>query len=141
MSLEYQHKNRDLGEMKMEFIPYENYLLVEVTHNYSLYESNKLFIEILDYLAFNKIRKVLVDCSHLQGFNDILEEYYHAEFAAKQFNERLKTGVLSQTKFAYLLNDHFYNDDKDGEMLANNRGLWNKTFDNKEIALEWLLKN
>ena len=126
--------------MEIEFKPHKNYLLVEVASNYSLHEANNLFVEVLDYLAFNKINRVLIDCSLLKGFKDILEEYYYAEYAAKLYREKFESGLLPMIKFAYVFNERFYNDDKDGEILANNRGLWNKTFENLENAMEWLMK-
>ncbi|HSM73311.1 MAG TPA: hypothetical protein VK852_01675, partial [Desulfobacterales bacterium] len=67
-----------------------------------------------------------------------IERFLYGSFAAHAVATRLKPGAPRAPQFAYLLREPVLDPRRFGETVAVNRGMWVRSFDNVEDALEWL---
>lgn len=114
------------------------FLRVSLTGEFSLDEAKRTFLEILDAVVLHKIEKVLVDGRELVGEPRIIERFYYGEFAAEETWKHILSGVSRVPSFAYILEVPVRDPARFGEIVALNRGMIVKTFDNPEDALRWL---
>ena len=114
------------------------FLQVNVMGDFSLEEAKTTFIEMLEAVAHNKVRKVLLDGRGLVGNPQTIERFIYGEFAAQSVAQFSPRGVSPATKFAYVLGSPVLDPGRFGETVAVNRGMLVKVFENLPDALSWL---
>jgi hypothetical protein len=120
--------------MKLEICPDLAFLRVRAVGEFSLEEAGRTFLEMLEAVARHKVRKVLFDGRGLVGEPKTMERFYYGEFAARA----VAASAVPRTQFGYVLEEPLRDPWRFGESVAVNRGMFVKTFDNQEDALEWL---
>lgn len=105
---------------------------------FSLEEAQRTFLQILASLEQHKLPKVIVDGRPVTGQPSDAERYLYGEFVAKEVSEQCNRMKWNAPQFAYLLIPPVGDPDRLGENAAVNRGMFVKTFDNLDDALEWL---
>jgi len=121
--------------MKLEICPELGFLTVRAVGEFSLEEAGRTFLEMLEAVARHNVRKVLFDGRGLVGEPKTMERFYYGEFAARAV---AAAAAARFTQFAYVLEEPVLDPWRFGEMVAVNRGMFVKAFDNQEDALEWL---
>ena len=102
-------------------------------------EGKRTFLEILDAVARHKTEKILFDGRELKGQPDTIQRFLYSKFAANAVaNDIIKLGLTSAPQFAYVLKEPLLDPQRFGEIVAVNRSMWVKAFDNLEDALGWL---
>ena len=109
-----------------------------ITGKFSLEEAKRTFAEILEAVALQKSKKVLIDGRTLVGKPEIIERFYYGRFVAELVMSYEDRGVSVGTPFAYVLKHPVLDPKKFGETVAVNRCMNVKTFENTEEALKWL---
>src|SRR4051812_43875544 len=120
--------------MKLEICPELAFLRVRAVGEFSLEEAGRTFLEMLEAVARHKVRKVLFDGRGLVGEPKKMERFYYGEFAARA----VSASAVPSTQFGYVLEEPVLDPWRFGQTVAVNRGMFVKTFDNQEDALEWL---
>jgi hypothetical protein len=120
--------------MKLEICPELGFLTVRAVGEFSLEEAGRTFLEMLEAIARHNVRKVLFDGRGLVGEPKTMERFYYGEFAARA----VTAAATRFTQFAYVLEEPVLDPWRFGEIVAVNRGMFVKAFDNQEDALEWL---
>jgi hypothetical protein len=129
----------EIGDkMILEIAAESGFLRVSAMGRFSLEEAKRTFIEMLEAVARNKVRKVLFDGRGLVGNPKVMERFYYGKFAAQSIVEFADRGVSRTTQFAYVLEVPMRDPGRFGETVAVNRGMFVKTFDNLADALGWL---
>jgi len=123
--------------MKLELRPGSEFLKAHATGEFSLREAQKTFLEMLESVAQHKASKVLFDGRAISGEPRMIERFYYGEFAAQSV-EKSATRGASRTQFAYVLLEPVLDSRRIGEIVAVNRGMFVRAFDNIEEAVEWL---
>jgi len=118
----------------LEFEMRQEYLYVNVTGVFAIAEACRSFSRILEAASPYGATKILVDCLQFNGNPNTLERYTYGEFIAE---EVLRCQALSW-KFAYVGKPPLLDKGRFTELVANNRGIDGKAFDNIEDALDWL---
>ena len=118
--------------------PDSDLLRVQATGEFSLEEAKRTFLEIMEGLALQGTKRVLIDGRTITGDPETIERFYYGEFAAQTVVRYEVRGVSPATPFAYVLTEPVLDPQKFGETVAVNRGMRVKVFDNPEEALEWL---
>jgi hypothetical protein len=131
-------KGGDKMRMKLEICPESGFLRVGCMGEFSLKEAKRTFLEMLEAVARHKVKKVLFDGRGLSGEPEPMERFYYGEFTAQAVAEFADRGVSRATQFAYVLKEPVLDPQRFGEIVAVNRGMFVKTFDNPEDALGWL---
>src|SRR5215470_7212146 len=124
--------------MRQDMRPDSDLLRVCATGEFSLDEAKRLFVEMMEAVAANGSKGVLLDGRTVTGDPRIMERFYYAEFAAKTVAHFQELGVSFATPFAYVLREPVLDAERFGETVAVNRALHFKAFDSVEKALEWL---
>jgi len=114
------------------------FLHVSARGKFSLKEAKRTFLEMLEAVVRHKVSKVLFDGRKLIGEPETMERFYYGEFAAKSVRSFSDRGMSPSTQFAYVLVEPVLDPRRFGEIVALNRGMFVKTFDNFEDALGWL---
>jgi hypothetical protein len=112
-------------------------LKVTATGKFSLTEAKRTFVQMMIAVGQHKADKVLVDGRSVEGDPKTMERFYYGEFAACTVNEHVLRG-LSRPRFAYVLSEPLLDPKRLGEMVAVNRGMHVKAFDNVKEARDWL---
>jgi hypothetical protein len=120
--------------MELEFCPELDFLRVRAVGEFSLEEAGRTFLEMLESVARHNVRKVLFDGRGIVGEPKTMERFYYGEFAARA----VAASAVPFTQFGYVLEVPVLDPWRFGEIVAVNRGMFVKTFDNQEDALEWL---
>ena len=106
---------------------------------FSTEEAKRTFLEILDAVARHKTEKILFDGRELKGEPDTIQRFLYGEFAANAVvSDIVKLGLTRTPQFAYVLQEPLLDPQRCGEIVAVNRGMWVKAFDNLEDAHRWL---
>ena len=105
---------------------------------FSLEEAQRTFLQILASLEQHRVPKVIVDGRPVTGEPSDAERYLYGEFVAKEVSEQCSRMKWNTPQFAYLLIPPVGDPERLGENAAVNRGMFVKTFDNLNDALEWL---
>ena len=113
-------------------------LHAEATGTFSLAEAKRTFLEMLEAVALNNVKRVLLDGRGLTGEPAPIERFYYGKFAAESVRKFADRGVPAGTLFAYVLVKPMLDRGRFGEVVAANRGMSVKTFDNLEEALRWI---
>src|SRR5262245_11889911 len=114
-------------------------LRVTVTGGFSLEESQRTFLEILDDVAEHKTDKFILVARTLKGHPSVFQRFLYGEFAAHAVVRYVvERGAPRALQFAYVLHEPVLDPQRFGETVAVNRGMWVKVFDNLEDALRWL---
>jgi len=103
-----------------------------------LEEAQRTFLEILDAVALQKSRKILIDGRTLAGEPKVIERFYYGSFAAEMVKSYQDRGVAGGTPFAYVLKEPVLDPKRFGETVAVNRSMIVKAFENLDEALKWL---
>ena len=113
-------------------------LYATLTGGFSLEEAQRTFLQILASLEQHGVPKVVVDGRPLTGEPSDAERYLYGEFVAKAVSEQCSRMKWNTPQFAYLLIPPVGDPERLGENAAVNRGMFVKTFDNLNDALQWL---
>ena len=113
-------------------------LRVAATGRFSLREAKRTFVEVLGAVASHHSEKVLFDGRELKGEPTFIQRFYYGEFAADAVRKFRIDYSRSAPKFAYVLIPPVLDPNRFGEIVAVNRGMNVKSFDNIEDALGWL---
>jgi hypothetical protein len=124
--------------MILEISAESGFLHVGAVGKFSLVEAKRTFIEMLEAVARNKVGKVLFNGRGLVGNPKLMERFYYGEFAAQAVAKFAARGVSHATQFAYVLELPMLDPERFGEVVAVNRGMFVKAFDNLDDALTWL---
>jgi hypothetical protein len=124
--------------MLTQIQPESDLLTIVLTGKFSLEEGKRTFLEILEAVALQKSKKVLIDGRTLTGKPEVIERFYYSDFAAEMVLSHEDEGVSAGTAFAYVLKEPVLDPKRFGETVAVNRYMNVKSFDNPEEALSWL---
>ena len=124
--------------MNIETYPELDFLRVNAMGTFSLEESMRTFLEMLEAVARHKVEKVLFDGRGLTGELEVMERFYYGEFVAQAVMRFAARSASPAPRFAYVLKEPVLDPRRFGETVATNRGMNVKAFDNLEDALEWL---
>jgi hypothetical protein len=113
-------------------------LRVEATGTFSLAEAKRKFLEVLGAVERHKVGKVLFDGRGLKGNPGTIERFCYGAFAARGAAEYAVRNRCASPEFAYVLQVPVLDPDRFGEVVAVNRGLRVRTFDNLDDACGWL---
>lgn len=106
---------------------------------FSLKEAERTFLQILDAVARHKTEKILFDGRELQGDPNTIQRFLYGEFTAHAVARYNTEGRISRaSQFAYVLQEPVLDPQRFGEIVAINRGMRVKAFDNLEDAVGWL---
>ena len=114
--------------------------LLHVTYfgEFSLSEAQETFHEILDALAKERLRKVLVDGRQIVGDPEPLERFYYGKYVADAVSQLINKTRIEVPLFAYVLREPVLDPNRFGETVAVNRGMRVKLFDDIKKAEWWL---
>jgi hypothetical protein len=124
--------------MTVEIHPGPGSLRAVVSGEFSMDDSKRTFLEILDAVARHRAERVFIDGCELKGKPNFIQRFIFARFAAHAVASRPERGAPRTSQFAYLLREPMFEPRRFGETVAVNRGMWVRSFDNAEDALEWL---
>jgi hypothetical protein len=124
--------------MLTQIQPESDLLNAVITGEFSLEEAKRTFLEILEAAAHLKSKKVLIDGRTLAGKPEVIERFYYGHYAAETVMSYEDRGVRAGTPFAYVLHEPVLDPKRFGEMVAVNRYMNVKAFENPEEALKWL---
>jgi hypothetical protein len=113
-------------------------LYATLSGEFALEEAERTFLQILESLEQHKVQKVVVDGRLLTGEPSPAERYLYGEFVAKEVSKQCSRMKWNAPQFAYLLIPPVGDPQRLGENAAVNRGMFVKTFDNLNDALQWL---
>ena len=113
-------------------------LRIAATGRFSLREAKRTFVEILGAVASHDSEKVLFDGRELKGKPTFIQRFYYGEFTADAVRKFRIEYSHRAPKFAYVLAPPVLDLDRFGEIVAVNRGMNVKAFDNLKDALGWL---
>ena len=113
-------------------------LRVEATGQFSLAEAKRKFLEVLGAVERQKVGKVLFDGRGLKGNPGAIERFYYGAFAARGATEYAVRNRYASPEFAYVLQVPVLDPNRFGEVVATNRGMRVRTFDNLDAACGWL---
>lgn len=113
-------------------------LRAALTGPFSLSDAQTTFMKILDALVQHEAKKVLIDGCSVTGEPETVERFYYGEFVAKAVVDLNNRGLAHRPQFAYVLVAPVLDRHRFGEMVAVNRGMYVKTFDNLGAAEHWL---
>jgi hypothetical protein len=122
----------------VEIHPGPGALRAVVSGEFSMDEAKRTFLEILDAAARHRAGKVLIDGRELKGEPNIIQRFLFARFAAHAVASYPKRDAPRTSQFAYILREPMFEPRRFGETVAVNRGMWVRSFDNSDEALEWL---
>jgi len=123
--------------MKYSFTEKDNYLSVNVSGYFSLYDAKKMFTEGLEMLVENNISKILFDAYKVKGKITTMDRYDLAEYAAIEAINFILKG-LSKLSVAFYGVEPIIDPERFGELVAKNRGLNVKVTTDKKEALQFL---
>ena len=113
-------------------------LRVEASGKFSLQEAKRIFLEMLESVARYRTDKVLFDGRKLTGKPETIERFIYGEFAARSFLDSIQRGTPAGTRFSYILKEPVLDPKRFGELVALNRGMPVRAFDNPDDAVSWL---
>src|SRR5215469_12068451 len=109
-----------------------------LTGTFSLDEAKRTFLEILDAVALQKSKGILIDGRTLVGKTEVIERFFYGQFTAEMVISYEDRGVSAGTPFAYVLKEPVLDPKRFGETVAVNRCMIVKAFENLDEALKWL---
>jgi len=124
--------------MLAQIQPESDVLNAVITGTFSLEEAKRTFLEILEAVALQKSKGILIDGRTLVGKPEVIERFYFSNYAAEMAISYEGRGVPAGTPFAYVLREPVLDPKRFGETVAVNRCMNVKAFENPEEALKWL---
>src|SRR5258705_4826083 len=124
--------------MILEIRTESGFLHVDAVGKFSLKEAQRTFVEMIEAVAQNKVKKVLFDGRRITGNPKTMERFYYGTFAADAVRKFEDRGVSLSTQFAYVLQVPMLDPERFGETVAVNRGMNVRAFDNLDDAHGWL---
>ena len=125
--------------MTVKIFPRPKVLLVVSAGEFSLDESTRTFVDIISAIEKYRSEKVLFDGREIVGDPTIVERFYYGEFAAANVAQLIMLDrVDAQPQFAYVLHEPVLDPRRFGEIVAVNRGMNVKAFDDMDKAVKWL---
>jgi hypothetical protein len=115
-----------------------NFLHTRLSGEFSLEEAERTFLDILEAVDRYEATNVLVDGRGVTGEPFTMERYYYGTFVAEAVIGLCQTRNRRIPKFAYVLEEPVLDKQRFGNLVATNRGMIVKTFDNVDDAVEWL---
>ena len=106
--------------------------------DFSLSEAERTFDEILEGLEQHKLSRVLVDGRQIVGNPEPLERFYYGKYVAEGVAKAVNGRKIDVPRFAYVLKEPVLDPNRLGEIVAINRGMRVKAFDNLKEGLWWL---
>src|SRR5215204_1879625 len=114
-------------------------LHVVAAGEFSLEEAKRTFLEVLDSVQKLGLSKVLFDGRDVTGEPLLIERFYYGQFAAEHVKSLTEHGWEGEEpQFAYVLSEPVLDWLRFGEMVARNRGLEVRAFNNPDEAVAWL---
>jgi hypothetical protein len=114
------------------------YLLATASGDFVLAEANQQFLGLIDQIARDRTRHILVDGRAVTGAPRAIERYLYSVFAARAA-ETLLRDVHVAPKFAYVLTPPVLDPHRMGEKLARHRGMNMRAFESVDEAVKWLI--
>jgi hypothetical protein len=113
-------------------------LHVKMGGEFQLDEAQNTFLELLEFAAQHKARKVLFNGLEITGNPETMERFYYGNFVAETLFKFKDKRVPLRTPFAYVLKEPVRDPQRFGETVAINRFMRIQMFDNVDDALNWL---
>lgn len=114
-------------------------LSIKSAGDFTLEEAKRTFKDVIRVLDENFSAKVLFDGREVMGDPTVIERFYYSEFAARSVSLlEEENDLISGPQFAYVLYEPVLDPLRFGELVALNRGMHVKAFDNLDDAVEWL---
>ena len=107
------------------------------TGSFTLEESKRTFVQLIEKVKERRAVKVLIDGLLVTGVPTTMERFFYGEFCANEV-ARLASQDSLTPKFAFALNEPLLDPGRFGENVAFNRGMKVKMFDNITDARSWL---
>lgn len=96
-------------------------------------------MEIVTAIENHGSEKILIDGRAIVGDPTVIERFYYSEFAAEAVRGlRERGGNLKNYKFAFVLHEPMLDPLRFGEIVASNRHMNVKAFDDLDEAGKWL---
>jgi hypothetical protein len=127
--------------MSIKITSEPKFLHAVVTGEFSLEESQKIFLELLNAVKMYRSTRVLFDGLGITGEPETMERFFYCDFIASSILDLRKSGDFALPWFAYVFKKPVLDPDKFGETVALNRGMIVKIFDNIGEAIDWLQLN
>jgi hypothetical protein len=126
--------------MACEIHPEPGLLRAVVSGVFSTDEAERTFVEMLDAVARLQTEKILVDGRTIKGEPDTIQRFLYGEFSARTVARYMMgtPGIPAASQFAYVLHEPVLDPARFGMIVATNRGMWVKAFDNMDAAMQWL---
>jgi hypothetical protein len=115
-----------------------NLLRVTLEGEFSLHEAETQFIDTLDGVAKYQATKVLIDGRAITGEIDAVQRYLYGSFVAEAVGTIKQRGLAQAPQFAYVLLQPILDLARLGQIVALNRGMNVRAFDNMSAAERWL---
>ncbi|CAN5585949.1 hypothetical protein BH11BAC1_BH11BAC1_12690 [soil metagenome] len=115
----------------------KNMLLGLLKGAFTLEESKRTFLQLIDEVKKSRAVKVLIDGRQITGQPTTMERFYYGEFCAKEVIKLAGLDSLTPT-FAFTLLEPLLDPGRFGENVAVNRGMKVKIFDKINDARSWL---
>ena len=106
---------------------------------FTIESAETTFRQIVKAVVAGQNGKIFFDGRKVTGDPSFIERFIYGEFTANTVAHEVEAGRLSRPpKFAYVLSKPVLDEGRLGEMVATNRGLNVKAFDDMGRAIEWL---
>lgn len=123
--------------MTVTITPEPDVMRVTIAGEFSFEEATRSFLEIVDAVAEQRCEKIIVDGRALTGEPEFIERFFYGEFTAEScVNSLYKKGIIPM--FAFVLRKPILDPRRFGQIVANNRGMLVKLFENPVEAIDWL---
>lgn len=114
-------------------------LRVTLKGEYVLEESQRNLVTIIEAMAREKMDKALVDAREVRGNPAFIDRYAYGQFAARTVTDAILCSALGGgARFAFVLTRPLFDPQSIGQLVAANRGMAFRVFDNLDLAEEWL---
>jgi hypothetical protein len=125
--------------MTIQVTASENVLHVLAEGEFDLDEARRTFVEMVDAIVDAQSEKVLFDGRRIAGEPAIIERFYYGEFVADIVKRQIEDETIpASPRFSYVLKPPVLDPERLGEIVAVNRGVNVKAFDNPSDAIAWL---
>ena len=114
------------------------YLHAVVRGEFRLHEAQRTFLEVLQVITRDRLYRVLLEGLEVTGEPTTIERFYYGKFAAAAVTIATARDAIVSPRFAYVLKYPVLDPMRFGEIVAVNRGMNIKAFEQIEAARHWL---
>ena len=117
---------------------HSDFLSARISGEFELEEAERTFLRILEAIDRYGASKILVDGRGLSGRPLTVERFYYGTFVANAVVDLCQRKNRPMPKFSYVLQEPVLDLRRYGNRVAVARGMKVRTFDDLDVAQEWL---